>query len=251
MSDAGHVALSISVAEELSRRKSKMHDFQYFDVILFALLAGFIAFRLYTVLGRRTGHERTRDEQFRLPDGARPNPQPPPVKDNVVTLPERAAQPVSGTVNTTPMARALLDVKLYDRNFETERFLAGARAAYEMIVTAFARGERDILRPLLSDDVFETFDRSIQAREAKKERVDFTFLSLKSARLTGAEMKGQTAEVTVTFDSEIMLAGYDPSGALIEGDAKTPHNVTEVWTFARDTRSSDPNWMLISTASHS
>jgi predicted lipid-binding transport protein (Tim44 family) len=120
-----------------------------------------------------------------------------------------------------------------------------------MIVTAFARGERENLRPLLSDDVFETFDRSIKAREAKKERVDFTFLSLKSARLTGAEMKGQTAEVTVTFDSEIMLAGYDPAGTLIEGDAKTPHNVTEVWTFARDTRSSDPNWTLISTASHS
>lgn len=251
MSDAGHVALSISVAEELSRRKSKMHDFQYFDVILLALLAGFIAFRLYTVLGRRTGHERTPDEQLRLPDGARPNPKAPPVKDNVVSLPERAAQAGASAVNATPMARALLDIKLHDRGFDSERFLTGARGAYEMIVTAFARGERDNLRPLLSDDVFETFDRSIKAREAKKERVDFTFLSLKSARLTGAEMKGAMAEVTVTFDSQIMLAGYDPSGALIEGDAKTPHNVTEVWTFARDTRSSDPNWTLISTASHS
>jgi predicted lipid-binding transport protein (Tim44 family) len=119
-----------------------------------------------------------------------------------------------------------------------------------MIVTAFARGEREALHPLLSDDVFETFDREIRAREAKKERVDFTFLSLKSARITGAEMKGQVAEITVTFESEIMLAGYDPSGALIEGDAKTPHDVTEVWTFARDTRASDPNWTLISTASH-
>jgi predicted lipid-binding transport protein (Tim44 family) len=119
-----------------------------------------------------------------------------------------------------------------------------------MIVTAFARGERDTLRPLLSDEVFETFDREIRAREAKKERVDFTFLSLKAARITGAEMKAQVAEIVVTFQSEVMLAGYDPSGALIEGDAKTPHQVTEVWTFARDTRSSDPNWTLISTASN-
>jgi predicted lipid-binding transport protein (Tim44 family) len=228
-----------------------MHNLQFFDVILLALLTGFIAFRLYTVLGRRTGHERSPDDQLRLPDGARPNPNAPAAKDNVVTLPERTAQAGASPTSATPLSRALLDIKLHDRNFDTERFITGARAAYEMIVTAFARGERDVLRPLLSDDVFDAFDRAIKAREAKKERVEFTFLSLKSARVTGAEMKGSTAEVTVTFDSEIMLAGYDPSGTLIEGDPKTPHNVTEVWTFARETRSSDPNWSLISTASHS
>src|SRR5258708_22803772 len=111
-----------------------------------------------------------------------------------------------------------------------------------MIVTAFARGERDALRPLLSDDVFDAFDKAIKSREAKKERVDFTFLSLKSARLTGAEMKGSTAEVTVTFESEIMLAGYDPSGTLIEGDPKTPHSVTAALTFARATPPNAPYW---------
>jgi predicted lipid-binding transport protein (Tim44 family) len=226
-------------------------NFQFFDVILLALLTGFIAFRLYSVLGRRTGHERSPDDQLRLPDGARPNPKAPPVKDNVVTLPERTAPVGAGGVAASPLTRGLVDIKLADRSFDTERFLQGARAAYEMIVTAFAHGERDTLHPLLSDEVFETFDREIRAREAKKERVDFTFLSLKSARITAAELKGQTAEVTVTFESEIMLAGYDPSGALIEGDAKTPHQVSEVWTFARDTRASDPNWMLISTTSHS
>jgi predicted lipid-binding transport protein (Tim44 family) len=227
-----------------------MHNFQFFDVILLALLTGFIAFRLYTVLGRRTGHERSPDDQLRLPDGARPNPTAPPVKDNVVTLPERPG-PAGAGATANPAQRGLLDIKLSDRSFDTDRFLGGARAAYEMIVTAFARGEREALRPLLSDDVFETFDHEIQTREAKKERVDFTFLSLKSARITGAEMKNQVAEVTVTFESEIMLAGYDPAGTLIEGDAKTPHQVTEVWTFARDTRASDPNWTLVSTASHS
>jgi len=228
-----------------------MQSFQFFDVVLLALLAGFIAFRLYTVLGRRTGHERSPDDQLRLPDGARPNPKAPPAKDNVVSLPERGtAQAGAGAANATPMSRALLDIKLHDRSFDTDRFLSGARAAYEIIVTAFARGERDTLRPLLSDDVFEAFDSAIKAREAKKERVDFTFLALKSSRVTGAEMKGQIAEITVTFESEIMLAGYDPAGVLIEGDAKTPHSVTEVWTFARDTRGSDPNWALISTASH-
>ena len=226
-----------------------MQNFQYFDVILLALVTGFIAFRLYSVLGRRTGHERSHEEQVRLPDA--PTPKPAAVKDNVVSLPERAAQAGASVINAGSQPRALLDIKLADRTFDGERFLGGARAAYEMIVTAFARGERESLRPLLSDDVFDAFDREIRSREAKKERVDFTFLSLKSARITDAALKGQTAEVTVTFQSEIMLAGYDPSGALIEGDAKTPHQVTEEWTFARETRSSDPNWTLVSTASHS
>src|SRR5262249_12900976 len=162
------------------------------------------------VLGRRTGHERSPEERMRVPDAVRPNPAPAPVTDNVVTLPDRQAAPGLGT-NTGPVNRGLLDIKLSDRSFDTDRFLEGARGAYEMIVPAFARGERDVLHPLLSDDVFETFDREIRAREAKRERVDFTFLSLKSARLTGAELKGQSAEVTVTFESEIMLAGYDPS----------------------------------------
>jgi predicted lipid-binding transport protein (Tim44 family) len=214
-------------------------------------LAGFIAFRLYSVLGRRTGHERTREEQLRLPDGAEPNPKPAAAKDNVVTLPERPAQAGAGSTATgaTPLARALTDIKLADRAFDNERFLSGARAAYEMIVTSFARGERDVLRPLLSDDVFETFERAIKSREARNVRVDFTFLKLKSSRISGAEMKGRTAEVTVTFESEVMMAGYDPSGALVEGDAKTPHSVTDIWTFARDTGSRDPNWALVATAS--
>ncbi len=224
-----------------------MQDFQFVQIIILGLVAGFIAFKLYSVLGRRTGHERMRDDQLRLPDGAQPNPKAPPAKDNVVALPERTTMASAGA--SSPLARALMDIKLADRGFEPEKFLTGARAAYEMIVTAFAHGERDTLRPLLSDEVFETFDKAIKARIAKKERVEFTFLTLKSARITAAEMKGRMADVTVTFDSEVMMAGYDPNGALIEGDAKTPREVVEVWTFARDTHSSDPNWALVATSS--
>jgi len=224
-----------------------MQNFQVFSILLFGLLAGFMAFKVYSVLGRRTGRERSPEEQLRLPDGARSNPKAPAAKDNVVTLPDRGSTPAGSTAG--PVARALLDIKLVDRNFEAERSLSGARAAYEMIVTAFARGERDALRPLLSEDVFAAFDQEIKAREAKKERVEFTFLALKAARITGAELKGRTAEVTVTFESEVMLAGYDPQGALIEGDAKTPHKVAELWTFARETNATDPNWTLVATPS--
>jgi len=217
-----------------------MNNGQFFDVVILALLAGFIAFRLYSVLGRRTGNERT-------PDPARSNPQP-AAKENIRTLPDR-----SGGLAATPtgaagsLSRALLDIKLYDRNFDTEHFISGARAAYEMVVTAFAHGDRNELKPLLSPDVFDAFDHAIKERETKKERVEFTFLSLKSARITAAEMKGQTVEITVAFNSQVMLAGYDPNGALIEGDAKTPQDIVEYWTFARDARSSNPNWTLIST----
>jgi predicted lipid-binding transport protein (Tim44 family) len=222
---------------------------ELFDILLLGLLAGFIAFRLYSVLGRRTGHERTRDDQLRMPDGAETNPKPAAGKDNVVSLPERPAQAGISSAGASPLARALMDIKLADRSFDTDRFLSGARAAYEMIVTAFARGERDVLRPLLSDDVFDTFERAIKSREARNVRVDFTFLKLKGARVSSAEMKGRTAEITVTFESEVMMAGYDPSGTLVEGDAKTPHSVTDIWTFARDTGSRDPNWILVATAS--
>ncbi len=224
-----------------------MQNFQVFSILLFGLLAGFMVFKVYSVLGRRTGRERSPEEQLRLPDGARSNPKAPPPKDNVVTLPERGGAAAASAAG--PLARAFLDIKVLDRNFDTERFLSGARSAYEMIVTAFARGERDTLRPLLSEDVFSAFDQEIKSREAKKERVEFTFLALKSARVTGAELKGRSAEITVTFESEVMLAGYDPAGALIEGDAKTPHKVAEVWTFARETNATDPNWMLVATAS--
>src|SRR5262249_16032471 len=148
-----------------------------------------------------------------------------------------------------PLAAALVDIKLADRNFDAEKFLRGARAAYETIVGAFAHGERETLRRLLSDDVFATFDAAIKEREKKKERVEFTFQTIKSARITHAELKHRTAEVTVTIDSQFMLAGYDTEGKLIDGDPKTPHNVTDIWTFAPETVASDPNWTLVATAS--
>jgi predicted lipid-binding transport protein (Tim44 family) len=151
--------------------------------------------------------------------------------------------------NSGPVARALLDIKLADRSFDSAKFLSGARMAHETIVTAFARGDRDALRPLLSDDVFETFDSVIRTRDERKERVDFHLVALRSARITAAGLKGRMAEVTVTFDSEFTTATYDAADKFVSGDPKMPQSVTDVWTFARDTRSGDPNWTLIATAS--
>ncbi len=235
-----------------------MPGFPYLDLVILAMVAGFILFKLYTVLGRRTGTERTPEErmQDRIALSRMPRPKPSPsdmsVKDNVIPLPESTrAVPPDANVDTAlsaPVARAILDIKLADRRFDTANFLTGARAAYEMIVTAFAKSDRDTLHSLVSDEVFGTFDTVLKTRESKNEKVDFTFVGLKSARITNAEMQGRTADVTVTFDAEFILAGYDAEGTLIEGDPKVPHRVTEVWTFARETNSGNPNWTLVGTA---
>lgn len=235
-----------------------MDGFPYIDLVFLAVVAGFILFRLYTVLGRRTGNERTPEERVGLtprPRQGAPETSPPETaKTNVIPMPEpvrgsvQPAEAVATDVPSGAVGRALLDIKLADRRFDTAHFVAGARAAYEIVVTAFAKGERETLQPLLSDEVYATFEGAIRAREARKERVDFTFLGLKAARVTGADMKGRTAEITVTFDAEFILAGYDPDGKLVEGDPKQPHSVTEIWTFARQTNASDPNWTLVATA---
>lgn len=220
---------------------------QFVDIILLAMIAGFIAFRLYSVLGRRTGNERTPEEQqVRVPDAARAKTQTPTqAKDNVITLPERGT---TAAAPSTPVARALMDIKLADRSFDEQKFMEGARAAHEMIVTAFAKGDRETLQPLVADDVFAAFESAIKGREERNERVDFTFVGLNTARISAAEMKGKTAEVTVTFESDVIHAAYDPNGRLVEGEAKAPNRVTDIWTFARDTKARDPNWTLVATA---
>jgi predicted lipid-binding transport protein (Tim44 family) len=219
-----------------------MEGFQFLEILILAAVAGFLAFKLYTVLGKRTGHERSPEDRLGLSQRrAETAPQ--------VLTKEPAPAPAVIEAPGNPISAALVDIKLADRNFDTDRFVKGARAAYEMVVTAFAKGDRATLKGLLSDDVFNTFDSAIRAREAKKERVEFNFQTLKNARITGAELKHGTAEITVTFESQFMLAGYDAEGKLIEGDSRAPHVVTDIWTFARETASSDPNWTLVATAS--
>ena len=219
-----------------------MPNAQLLGILLAAMVAGIILFRLYQVLGRRTGHERP--------------PQKPRIGgnqgkvsetgDNVVALPDRgASQPQTAS---DPLSQALLDIKLADRAFENDHFVSGARAAYEMIVTAFAAGNRAALRPLLSEEVFHAFEGAIAGREARKEKVSYTFVGFKSAKIVHAALKGTTAEVTVAFEAQFISATTNEAGAVIEGDGKAVRDVTDNWTFARDTRARDPNWTLIATS---
>ena len=220
-----------------------MPNSPFFEILLFAVIAGVILFRLYTVLGRRTGNERPPQESYRLSgvDAA-------PPKDNVVPLPVSARGGQTADKPADPVSRGLMDIKLADRAFETDHFIAGARSAYESIVTAFARGDRAQLKPLLSDEVFAAFNQVIGGREQRKETVTFTFVGFKDVKIVHAALKGRTAEITLAFGSQFISATADAAGTVIEGDSKSVRDVTDVWTFARDTRSRDPNWTLVATS---
>lgn len=210
---------------------------QLLFIVVIAMVAGIILFRLYSVLGRRTGHERP-PQELRLPGGAKST-------DNVVALP--APQRAIEAVPADPLARGLAAIKQADRNFDADHFLGGARHAYELIVTGFAAGDRNALRPLLSNEVYAAFDGVIRAREARKEKVSFTFVGFKNIAISAAEMKGRTADVTISFQAQFISSTADAEGKIVDGDPKSMRDVTDVWTFARDTRSSDPNWTLVAT----
>lgn len=220
-----------------------MVNSELLDIVLIAV-AGFLLFRLYTVLGRRTGHERPPQEETSYRFQRAPEA---PADNSAVPAPPRA-EIIDGRP-ADPVARALVDIKLADRAFETEHFLAGARQAYEMIVTAYANGDRAALRPLLSDEVLHAFDQAIASREAMKETVAFTFVGFKDAKIVQAALsKGRVAEITVAFGAQYISATSDETGKIVEGSTSTVRDVTDVWTFSRDTRARDPNWTLVATS---
>ena len=220
-----------------------MPNAQYLEILILAVVAGVILFRLYTVLGRRTGEEPPPREPFRLSSN---EPQTAP-KDTLLPPPNRGSdQPPP----SDPVARGLFDIKLADRTFETDHFVAGAKHAYELIVTAFAKGDRAALKPLLSAEVFAAFEQVIAGREAKTEHVEFTFVGFKDVKVVHALLKNRTAEVTLAIGAQFISATLDASGQVVEGDAKSVRDVTDVWTFCRDTKARDPNWTLVATSGH-
>lgn len=212
---------------------------QLLFLVVIAMVAGVILFRLYSVLGRRTGHERPPRQLPLVGGAAKAN------TDNVVPLP--APQRSIEAQPSDPIAQGLAAIKQADRNFDKDHFVGGARHAYELVVIAFAAGDRATLKPLLSDEVYSAFDSGMKAREDRHEKTEFTFVGFKDLSIAHAEMKGRLAEITVSFQAQYISATKDANGEVVEGDPKTVRDVTDLWTFARDTRSSDPNWSLIAT----
>lgn len=230
-----------------------MEELQYLDIIFFGILAVFLIFQLWTVLGRRTGHEGQprdtlrRDKQSQTPLST---------DDKNAPVPARAAAPGEDASRTNSqiksqfsgsLAQVLTDIELADRSFIPEEFLSGAKGAYEIIVTGFANGDKATLKPLLSDDVFDQFEQVIDQRERAVQIVESSFVGIRSAELSAATLNGSIAEISVKFVSELISVTKDADGAVIEGDPNQVRDVRDVWTFARDVSSRDPNWVLIAT----
>jgi predicted lipid-binding transport protein (Tim44 family) len=231
-----------------------------FDIytIIFLALAVFIFLRLRSVLGQRTGRERPPYDPYSARDAVRS-----PAGEKVVTLPQRApdAAPRSTDASAPPADRwkdvaetgsaaaAGLDaIAAAEPNFDAKHFITGARTAYEIIVTAFAAGDRRQLRSLLAREVFDGFDAAITERERRSETAETRFVSIDGSTITAAELRNRTtAQITMRFVSKLISATRDRNGAVIDGNAEKVTDVTDVWTFARDISSRDPNWKVIAT----
>ncbi|MGE0254768.1 MAG: Tim44/TimA family putative adaptor protein [Alphaproteobacteria bacterium] len=224
------------------------------EIVVFAMIAAFLVYRLRSVLGRRTGTERPPVDPFARGNGTRrPAPRETRDDDKVVALPDRtqpAAAPSepSAPAPSGPAAAGLTQVQIADPSFDPARFLEGARSAFEMIVASFAAGDRDTLRPLLSNEVFENFAGAIAAREKAGEVLETTLVGVRDTEITEASVEARVAYVTVKFVTEQINVTRDAEGKPVDGDPGKVATVTDVWTFARNTRSRNPNWTLVATA---
>ncbi len=224
-----------------------------FGTIFFLVAAIVIFVQLRNVLGRRTGNERKPfDPYSRQAEDKEEAGQ----NDNVVSLPRRKGgeAPESAYAAIDAMAapgselnKNLRAIRDADPSFDAKTFAEGAKMAYEMIVMAYADGDRRTLKNLLSREVYDGFVAAIADRESRSEKVQSSFVGIDKAEIANAEMKGTEAHVTLRVVSQLVSATRNAAGEVIDGDPETVAEVKDVWTFARDTRSRDPNWKLVAT----
>lgn len=232
-----------------------------FDIytLLFLVLAVVIFIRLRSVLGRRTGNERPPYEPYSRPEAEQAS------DGTVVALPRSrtAGAPVCNDAGPSaeelqerlerfatvdsPLGKSLTALIKVDPEFDPGQFLEGAKAAYEMIVAAFAEGDGKTLHQLLGEDVLDGFTRAISEREEKGETQQSTLVGIDKADIIEAELKSSEAYITVKFVSELITVTHDAGGEVVDGDPKKVREVTDIWTFSRDTVSQNPNWKLVAT----
>ena len=213
--------------------------YQIIDILLFAGIAGFLVFRLRSVLGRRTGLEQRRNNPF-----APPAAQAPPAPQPLIAPRPRA---VDG--GTAPPASGIAAIKAADPSFTEDSFLKGARSAFEIIVNSFAAGDKAALKPLLSKDVYDRFAEAIDTRLAAKETLKSNLISIKSGEIVDSSLEGGTALATVKFASEQTNVTHAADGTIRDGDPTRVEEHVDFWTFARPVRARDPNWTLVATHS--
>ncbi len=214
-------------------------------ILIFAGIAVFVFFRLFSVLGQKTGHEREQPPAVPAPERKERESD-----ENVVNLPGRNDAPQTAPVwaSDGPVGAGLTQISLADRSFDPETFLAGARAAFEMIIEAFHKGELEKVRPWLADDVYRSFAAAVAEREKpSEERTYSELIAVNGCKAVEAGMDGRMARIAVRFESEQTEVVKDSEGRIVAGDLTQPIDVIDIWTFARDTRARDPNWQLVAT----
>jgi predicted lipid-binding transport protein (Tim44 family) len=223
-----------------------------FFIIIMAFVAGFVILRLRSVLGKRTGHERPpptdpfgsrrdRANDDRAHDDEDGEEE---ATDNVVRLPGREGEEISAE---TPLGAGLTQIKVADPRFDPGEFAEKAKDAFEYIVMNFAEGDTSALKPLLSKDVFEGFSSAIEERKNKDETLETNLVRIKDAEILEAGMSGRTASVTIKYTTEQINVTRDKDGNVVDGDPDRIADVVDIWTYERNTRSSDPNWALVAT----
>jgi predicted lipid-binding transport protein (Tim44 family) len=209
-----------------------------FYIVLLAMVAAFLALRLYSVLGKRTGHEP-------LPKPAEERVAPAPLPravEKTAEAREPIAKPFEG--NAEPGIRAIVAA---EPGFDVARFVEGAQAAYRMILESFWKGDEHTLRNLVAPDVARAFEDAVAARNEAGQVLDNRLVSIERATITGASLNGKDARITMRFDALIAAVTRDADGNVIAGSTSDAVETHDVWTFARTLRSSDPNWKLSDT----
>lgn len=210
-------------------------------VVILALVTLFLAFRLYAVLGKRTGHEqqplpRTADERIAP---ARPSTPIPDISPEARAVGDPSVGPTA--------IRGVRAIAALDSQFDPARFVDGAKAAYRMVLEAYWTGDEETLAELVGDDVRAAFGEAIADRKAAGQVLDNRLVAIENAMISDAEVQGQTAYVTVRFDADIAAVTRDLDGNVVAGSLSDAVPTHDVWTFSRNLRSNDPNWILTDT----
>lgn len=210
-------------------------------IVLLAMVAAFLALRLYMVLGKRSGHEQAlpptpAEERIAQPQSLRPQPE-------ALVEPAQSSDSLIDPAASTGI-RALLSA---DSSFDVARFIDGAKSAYRMILEAFWRGDEEELAWLVGPEVRESFGQAIAERREAGHTLDNRLVSIESARIENARLEGRVALVSVRFVADIAAVTRDADGNVIAGTLEDAVTTDDIWTFSRNLKDADPNWLLVET----
>lgn len=211
------------------------------EILFFAFLTGYMVFRLWSILGKRTGFEA-------------PPPQEGNDPSNVIALPLRSAKKQTfledsqeSLAQNTARDEELKKIQTVDPTFDLDSFLNGAVTAFEMIVDAFAKGDKSTLKPLLSPSVFKSFSSALKDREEAEHTVETKIVGMKDPEVLNIEIKGKQEQITLKFVSEQVTVTKDAEGKILDNPAHLSLNMNDIWTFSRPIGSENPNWVLVAT----